>query len=194
MCFFCIKFAVYSLLLWMPLFLEQELHIGKFQVANFLSLFEIGVVFGVIILGILSDCLNSRRSPIIMLFIISASSICFCLTFRYNEMSNLALSIALFFFGFTLGSVQHMINTTCTADLGRQVTGKQATATITGIIDACGNTGAGLGQVFLGAAIETLGWQHGYLMVVAIVIGVSTLPLMPVFKREVGEVLRLRRR
>ena len=25
LCFFCIKFAVYSLLLWMPLFLDQEL-------------------------------------------------------------------------------------------------------------------------------------------------------------------------
>ena len=29
LCFFCVKFAVYSLLLWMPLFLDQALHFEK---------------------------------------------------------------------------------------------------------------------------------------------------------------------
>mmetsp|Transcript_2327 Transcript_2327/g.3252 ORF Transcript_2327/g.3252 Transcript_2327/m.3252 type:complete len:105 (-) Transcript_2327:47-361(-) len=85
--FFCIKFAVYSLLLWMPLFLESELAIDKNKIANLLSLFEVGVMIGVLILGVLSDVIYSRRAPICMLFIAASSAICFTITFRYAVMS-----------------------------------------------------------------------------------------------------------
>jgi len=191
LCCFCIKFAVYSLLLWMPLFLDNALGYCKQDQANLLSLFEVGVIVGIITLGFFSDCIYSRRSPLVMLFISLSCLICFCIAFRYETMSPQALAGAMFFFGFFLGSVKQMINTTCAADLGREIKGKRATATITSIIDACGNSGAGLGQIVLGSTIEAYGWRDGYLLVLASVIGFGLVPLSPVFCREVGEIKRI---
>jgi hypothetical protein len=50
----------------------------------------------------------------------------------------------MFFFGFFLGSIHHMIVVTISADLGRQHSIK-ATSTISGIIDGIGSMGNGLG-------------------------------------------------
>jgi hypothetical protein len=58
----------------------------------------------------------------------------------------------MFFFGFFLGSIHHMIVITVCADLGRQHS-KKATSTITGIIDGIGSSGNGLGQVFIGSMV-----------------------------------------
>lgn len=99
----------------------------------------------------------------------------------------------MFFFGFFLGSLHHLINITCAADLGRSVAGKKATATITGIIDACGNLGIGLSNLILGATIDALGWLNGYLMIIASVIVLAMIPLGPVFCSEMKEIKVIRR-
>lgn len=142
----------------MPLFLSRELHYDKLSQANLLSLFEVGAVAGALALGALSDCFYSRRAPVCVMAVAMASFIAFYLAFRYEELSTSALGATMFFFGFNLGSVAHMINTVCAADLGRENAGKRAASTITGIIDACGNTGAGLGQIILGVTIDAYGW------------------------------------
>jgi len=129
----------------MPLFLDQEMSYSKQEQANVLSLFEVGVVFGAVILGLISDYFYSRRSPICMMAIFFSSILCFVIAFRYKDLSHTVFSMAMFCFGFFLGSTQHLINISAAADIGRQIQGKRATSTITGIIDACGNTGAGIG-------------------------------------------------
>lgn len=120
LCFFCIKFAVYSLLLWMPLFLGEELDYGKQKQANVLSLYEVGVVVGAIILGGTSDYFYSRRSPIGMLSIVFSSIICFVLAFKYTELSEASFSVLLFGLGFFCGSLHHLICISATADIGRE--------------------------------------------------------------------------
>lgn len=194
LCFFCIKFAVYSLLLWMPLFLDQELGYDKQKQANVLSLYEIGVVIGAIILGGVSDFFYSRRSPIGMVSIVLSSTICFIIAFRYKELSQVGFTTCLFFLGFFCGSLHHLICISATADLGREQVGKRATSTITGIIDGIGTSGSGLGQVILGKTIESFGWFYGYILIIAILIACALLPLSRVFVREVGEIREIRRR
>ena len=110
-----------------------------------LSLYEVGVVIGAIILGGISDKCYSRRSPIGMVSILLSSSICFYIAFNYKDLSETAFTILLFWLGFFCGSLHHLICVSATADLGRECEGKRATSTITGIIDGIGTSGSGLG-------------------------------------------------
>ena len=145
LCLFCIKFAVYALLLWMPLFLGQELGYTTHQQANVLSLYEVGVVIGAIILGGTSDYFYSRRSPVGMLSIVLSSIFCFTIAFNYKTLSETALTVMLFFLGFFVGSLHPLIVISASADIGREQIGKRATSTVTGIIDGIGTSGSGLG-------------------------------------------------
>lgn len=151
--FFCVKFAVYSLMLWMPLFLAEELGYQNSEIANVQSLYEIGTVSGAIILGFLSDKFYARRSPIGILSVLVSAIVGFSITFNYESISPKAFTALMFFFGFFIGSLYHLICMTATADLGRQQKGKRATSTITGIVDGIGTTGSGLGQLMLGTTI-----------------------------------------
>ena len=144
LCYFCVKFVAYSIMLWMPLFLDQELGYTKQEQANLLSLLEVGILLGAVLLGLVTDVCYSRRFPIYFLAMGICSMLCFFITFNYQELSRSAFAAVFFMLGFFLGSV-YQINTTAAADLGRQVKDKKATSTITGIIDACGNSGAGIG-------------------------------------------------
>lgn len=62
----------------------------------------------------------------------------------YDEYPTTLWLVSMFFFGFFLGSIHHMIVVTISADLGRQHSIK-ATSTISGIIDGIGSMGNGLG-------------------------------------------------
>ena len=85
-----------------------------------LSLYEVGVVVGAIVLGFTSDLFYSRRSPIGMLSIILSSAFCFYIAFNYKELSQGSFTILLFFLGFFCGSLHHLICISATADLGRE--------------------------------------------------------------------------
>lgn len=67
MAFFCVKFSVYSYLLWMPTYLTKYAQLSKQKTANLLSFFELGTLFGGFLLGFLSDLAYGKRSPIILL-------------------------------------------------------------------------------------------------------------------------------
>ena len=73
-------------------------------------------------------------------------------------MSKTGLTVTMLFLGFFLGSIYHIVNVTCCADLGKEQRGKTATATISGIIDGMGSLGTGVGMFSLGHLID----KHGY--------------------------------
>ena len=62
--FFCVKFSVYALLLWLPLFLDNELDMNSNEIANFASANELGTLFGGFTLGFLSDRCYRKRAPV----------------------------------------------------------------------------------------------------------------------------------
>ena len=193
LCFFCIKFAVYALLLWMPLFLNQELGYSKQQQANVLSLYEVGVVIGAIILGGTSDYFYSRRSLVGMFSIVLSSIFCFIIAFNYKNFSETAFTVLLFFLGFFVGSLHHLIVISASADIGREQIGKRATSTVTGIIDGIGTSGSGVGQVILGKTIQSFGWFYGYILFIAILITMAAVPMSRVLVREINEIRIIRR-
>ena len=179
-------------MLWMPMFLTEELSYENKNIANVQSLYEIGTVAGAIILGFFSDKCYSRRSPIGMLSILVSTAVSFTITFNYKTLSTPAFTALMFTLGFFIGSLHHLICMTATADLGRQQ-GKRATSTITGIVDGIGTTGSGLGQLILGVTIQHYGWTNGYILPISIVITLAFIPMGVIFCREMKEIFEIRR-
>jgi OPA family glycerol-3-phosphate transporter-like MFS transporter 1/2 len=86
-CFFCIKFSIYSLLLWIPMFMEQSLGKTNKEIADVQTFYEIGAAIGSILLGYFTDKFYSRRSPVIILSVVCATLISFAITFGYQQFS-----------------------------------------------------------------------------------------------------------
>jgi sugar phosphate permease len=75
-------------MLWMPLFLGEELGYENSEIANVASAYEIGNMFGGIFLGFLSDRCYSKRSPIGCIALIISFVICLTLSFRYKDIQS----------------------------------------------------------------------------------------------------------
>ena len=86
-CFFCVKFAIYSLFLWIPMFMEQSLGKNNRQVANIQSVYEVGAAIGAVILGYFSDKFYSRRSPTVMFSAVLSTVISILITFSATKLS-----------------------------------------------------------------------------------------------------------
>lgn len=136
---------MYGLLLWMPMYLKEAHDFSNQRIANTVTLYEVGSIIGTIILGFQSDRnQNSRRSPTAIISISVAFAISLTFVLFYETYPQSLWLVSMFFFGFFLGSVHHLIVITVCADLGRSHS-KKATSTITGIIDGIGSSGNGLG-------------------------------------------------
>jgi sugar phosphate permease len=117
----------------------------KLKKENTMSLYEFGTICGTVILGILSDKNEgAKRSPTAMSSILISLFISFTFVIFYDNYPTTLWFISMFFYGFFLGSIHHMICVTVAADLGRSHS-KSATSTITGIIDGIGSSGNGAG-------------------------------------------------
>ena len=90
----------------------------------------------------------------------------------------------MFCYGFFLGSVGHLIANTVTGDLGRGYHSKEATSTITGIIDGIGSSGNGIGQIIVGRLVEEYSWRWGFLLPVSVMLGLTLVPFGVIFQKE----------
>ena len=152
-------------------------------------------MIGAVLLGLFTDkTKGSRRSPLALASIFIAFLIGLFFFVFDNSAENIKLyGFMMFFYGFFLGSVSHLIILTVAADLGRSHS-KQATATITGIIDGIGSTGNGLGQLCVGGLIDAFGWRYGFLLTVALAIGLTLLPLLRIFCNEQKTIIAGKKR
>ena len=82
--FFFIKFSIYAILLWMPLFLSSQLDYDNGKIAKLLTFYEISTLIGTVALGLLTDIFYAKRSPVTIFFVISASIIAFILALKYD--------------------------------------------------------------------------------------------------------------
>lgn len=104
----------------MPMFLGLSLGYENQEIANVLTGYEIATMFGTCILGPLTDLTYGKRSPIAVISIALASFSAFYLTFSYEDMSKTGIAVIMSFLGFFLGSIYHIVNVTCCADLGKE--------------------------------------------------------------------------
>ena len=173
--YFFLKLSVYSLLLWLPLFLGEELKFDTARITSIAMANEVGTISGGIILGFLSDQCYSRRSPLTALVIIIGTIIMVFLTVNHKTMCS---TLIFFSIGLLLGGINHIISVTCACDLGYRKDGKPSRiAGVTGIIDGIGSLGTSIGQIVIGLTAESLGWRDGFLLVLTVVTFCTLLPL-----------------
>ena len=145
---FCVKLAVNSMLLWMPLLFKEYKGYSVYQIANVSSFFDSGGIIGSFTMGYFSDKLYSKRSPISFLAVIVASALGFTLTFHLKEMTQYTLSTMMFAYGFIISGLNNIISASCAADIGKQQviqSSQKSQSTVAGIIDGSGSLGAALG-------------------------------------------------
>ena len=145
--FFCAKFAVYSISLWLPSFLVKALDYAPRAAANVATAFSIGNFIGGFLLGWLSDLMYGRRTPVGMMAVLISSFASFTLYSLYKSATFSILVICLSMMGCCLGGLHHLLCVTCSADIGvsMQKQGLKGTSTVTGIIDGLGSLGTSLG-------------------------------------------------
>ncbi|CDW80091.1 sugar phosphate exchanger 3 [Stylonychia lemnae] len=189
--FFCTKLAVYSLLLWLPLFLSENLNYQDSEIANLSTILDLGAIVGSMTLGLLSDLTYGKRSPIAMLAVIISITISYVLTYEVLNMATALFFVLMFFLGFFISGLNNVINAACAADLGKQeaLQGNQkAISTVTGIIDGSGTLGTAVGQFIIGFTQKSLGWQNGYWLVISIDISLTVIPLVLICIKEFNEL------
>ena len=79
--------AVFCLLLWLPTFLKTELKYDDSQVANLSTVIDLGAMLGSIALGLISDLMHGKRSPVALVAVIFASAFSFTLTYTVYPMN-----------------------------------------------------------------------------------------------------------
>ena len=104
----------------MPIYLHTTRHYENQEIANLLTVYELTTLTGTVILGPLTDITYGKRSPIAVVSIALASLAAFILTFLSDSMGQVGLTITMGFLGFFLGSIYHIVNITCCADLGKE--------------------------------------------------------------------------
>jgi MFS transporter, OPA family, solute carrier family 37 (glycerol-3-phosphate transporter), member 3 len=152
---------------------------------------DVGAIIGSLSLGFISDRMHGRRSIVAFISIVIASTTSFCIYVYVLKMPHSLLNFLMFILGFCVSGLTNMIAAACSSDLGRQEALKgneRAAATVTGIIDGTGTLGSGFGQLIIGMTQKHYGWYNGYLLVVAITITVTSLPLFMIGIREVKEL------
>lgn len=105
----------------------------------FVLWFEIGSMASGVTIGVITDMMSSRRYPVIVLFIL------FGVYFTYLLNSTKNFLLVIFLVGFTVGGTSQILSSVSAADISFKIKNKRSIATIVGIIDGFGSTGACIG-------------------------------------------------
>jgi sugar phosphate permease len=153
--YFCLKLIRYSLLFWLPFYLERSLGYAR-GVAGYQSLaFEVGGIAGAVLLGFVSDrWLGGRRG---------LAGLLGCLTLALALLLYLAVGhlgpgwnfAALAVVGLTLIGPDALLSGAAAQDLG----GPAAAATAAGFVNGMGSVGAILEGVITAEVSVRLGWS-----------------------------------
>jgi len=152
-------------------------------------------MLGSMALGFLSDRIHGKRSPVALGAVIMSIILTYTLAFTVKEMKTAVFFIVMFFIGFFISGLNNMISSACSADLGRQEALKgnsRAVSTVTGIIDGTGTLGSAAGQFIVSITQKKWGWYNGFLLVIAIDISVTIIPIMRIVFEEFKELKKIK--
>jgi sugar phosphate permease len=172
--YFCLKLIRYTLLFWLPYFLEKQLHVPREQ-AGYQSLaFEAGGVLGAVAVGYASDrLLQGRRGLAGLLGCVGLAAA----LGGFSALAGLGTwprLLSLGAVGFMLYGPDAVISATASQDLG----GKEASATAAGFINGMGSVGAALQGLVTHEVTARWGWPVLFqvLLGLAVVAACALLP------------------
>jgi len=177
--YFCLKLIRYSLLFWLPFYLERALHYGQ-EHASWQSLsFELGGTVGAVTVGFLSDgLLRGKRAG-------AGIGGCIALAFAfgiYVKVGHLGAwpnFLALALVGACLFGPDSIISAAAAQDLG----GTEAASTAAGFINGLGSVGAVLQGALTAWVSRRYGWDALF-TIFLVLAALAAVALIPMWLRE----------
>lgn len=178
----CIKLLVYSLMMWLPYYLQNYVKVSMVQIGMIVTCFEVGGVIGSVCAGYLSDWTKNRDKVVIGMMVF-AIPVIFCFIFGNSESVWAYYVLTPLAGAFTVACAN--LVTTCVAtDLASFTENQEHThamATVTGIIDGTGSLGAACGQILIGI-LSQYSWDYVFLFMISI--GVLSIFIMSIARIE----------
>lgn len=177
--YFCLKLIRYSLLFWLPYYLERTLGYER-ERAGYQSLaFEAGGAVGSVVVGYVSDRLLRGRRGLAGLLGCSALVGALLLFGAVGRWSGLANGLALALVGMCLFGPDALVSGAAAQELG----GAEASATAAGFINGMGSVGAILQGALTTWVAAALGWDRVF-SVLALLAAIAALVLLPLARSE----------
>lgn len=175
--YFCIKLIRYSLLLWLPTYMERVLHYSREDAGYLSTSFEIGGVVGTIILGLLSDRLRKApRSLVAAISLVGLAAALF-LYVQIGDSGRIVNFIAMALVGALLFGPDALISAAAAQDVG----GPLAAAQAAGIINGLGSIGGVLQEIVTRGVSDRFGWNALFYVFVGLAL-LSAVGLSPTFR------------
>ncbi len=176
--YFFIKLIRYSLLFWLPFYLEMVLGYSSARAGYFSTSFEVGGVLGTMALGALSDRMPAvPRSVVCAASLVGLSVALFVYT-RVGSLNPAANFAAMAVVGALLYGPDSLLSGAAAQDLG----GPRAAALAIGMINGLGSVGA-VSQEFITRAVSRVaGWNAVFYVLLVSAIAAALL-LSPTFRR-----------
>jgi OPA family glycerol-3-phosphate transporter-like MFS transporter 1/2 len=189
---FFAKLVAYTFLFWLPFYIKNNsgtLKLTNFEADWISTFFDIGGIFGSILIGLISDIFKSRAIPTFVFLILSIPML--FVYEGFGKESTLLAIILVALTGFFVNAPYAIITTAISADLGTHESLKdnhKAKATVTAIIDGTGSIGAALGPLITGW-IGTKNWSYVFYLLM----GSCFLSAVFTIRLVFSEILKLYR-
>lgn len=177
--YFCLKLIRYSLLFWLPYYLEKSLHYARGDAGYQAIAFEVGGVAGAVVVGLVSDRVFSGRRGLAGLLGCAGLAGAFWLYLALSQQGVAANFAGLALVGFLLFGPDALISGAAAQDLG----GNQSAATVAGFINGVGSVGAILQGVLTAEVSMRLGWSALF----HVFIGLALLAALGMVPRVLAE-------
>nr|AFA52603.1 hypothetical protein [Vaucheria litorea] len=179
------KLVNYVLFFWLPYFLTR---IFTPSTSTFIStLYDVGMMPGGIIVGVVSDLYGGRRACVIVSFLLMLCPLLFLFSKYSDVMPMPVMLILLGIMGILVGGPNNIISSAVAADLSsnpKLAHNTRSLGTVTGIINGSGSITAAIGLLFIGDIQTKYGWSTvWYLLIASTLLGCSLL--VPTVYKEI---------
>jgi sugar phosphate permease len=176
--YFFIKYVRYALLFWLPYYLSGTLGHKDDHAAYLSNAFEAGGIFGVIVIGVLSDRLRRlSRATVSLLALIGLGLALFaCATLPKNDVLLTVLGLGL------VGALLYGPDALLSGAAAQDVGGPAAASTATGLVNGVGSVGGMIEGLTLPALAAWLGWQAMFPLLGGLAL-CGALALVPAIRR-----------
>ncbi len=177
--YFGLKLIRYTLLFWLPFYLEEVLHYPKDTAAYLSTTFEAGGVIGAITIGYLSDRYVAGRRVLFAAPLVFAIGPAMALYIAVGRIGMIPNGLAMGLVGFCLFGPDSLLSGAAAQDLG----GERGSGSAAGIINGMGSVGAVL-QGSVTAYVSTRwGWNSLFYVLMGIAFA-ATAVLIPLVIRD----------
>ncbi len=177
--YFCIKLVRYSLLFWLPTYLDKGLGYDKATAGYVSTAFEVGGPVGMVVVGYLSDRVTNRSRAVVAAAGLVALA---AILLAYGRVAHLGVTtnvLLLGAVGFALFGPDSLISGAAAQDSG----GRDAAARATGFVNGVGSIGAIASSWVTVRVSEAFGWQSLFTVFVVLAV-VAALALVPALGRR----------